>query len=48
MAQKKFRSFKMPIRNRKNARFYKTGFGAEVAGMEQSLIFTAAQNDISG
>ena len=27
--------------------FYKTEFGAEVAGYAQSLIFTAAQNDIN-
>jgi transposase len=40
-------ALKMPIRNRKNALFYKTAFGAEVAGMAQSLIFTAAQNDIN-
>lgn len=40
-------ALKMPIRNRKNAMFYKTAFGAEVAGYAQSLIFTAAQNDIN-
>lgn len=40
-------ALKIPIRNRKNALFYKTEFGAEVAGFAQSLIFTAAQNDIN-
>ena len=40
-------ALKIPIRNRKNAMFYKTEFGAEVAGFAQSLIFTAAQNDIN-
>jgi len=40
-------ALKIPIRNRKNAMFYKTEFGAEVAGYAQSLIFTAAQNDIN-
>lgn len=40
-------ALKMPIRNRKNAMFYKTAFGAEVAGMAQSLIFTAAQNGVN-
>ena len=40
-------ALKIPIRTRKNAMFYKTEFGAEVAGYAQSLIFTAAQNDIN-
>jgi transposase len=40
-------ALKIPIRNRKNALFYKTAFGAEVASMAQSLIFTAAQNKIN-
>lgn len=40
-------ALKMPIRNRKNAMFYKTAFGAEVAGSAKSLIFTAAQNNIN-
>lgn len=38
-------ALKIPIRIRKTALFYKTEFGAEVAGFAQSLIFTAAQND---
>ena len=40
-------ALKIPIRNRKNALFYKTLFGAEVAGYAQSLIFTAAQNNVN-
>jgi transposase len=40
-------ALKIPIRNRKNAMFYKTAFGAEVAGFAQSLIFTAAQNNVN-
>lgn len=40
-------ALKIPIRNRKNAMFYKTALGAEVAGFAQSLIFTAAQNDVN-
>lgn len=40
-------ALKIPIRNRKNAMFYKTAFGAEMAGYAQSLIFTAAQNNVN-
>lgn len=40
-------ALKIPIRNRKNALFYKTAFGAEMAGFAQSLIFTAAQNNVN-
>lgn len=40
-------ALKIPIRTRKNALFYKTELGAEVAGYAQSLIFTAAQNGIN-
>lgn len=40
-------ALKIPIRNRKNAMFYKTALGAEAGGYAQSLIFTAAQNGIN-
>lgn len=41
------RALKIPIRNRKNSMFYKTLRGARIAGYVQSLIYSAAQNDIN-
>ena len=41
------RALKIPIRNRKNSMFYKTHRGARIAGYVQSLIYSAAQNDIN-
>jgi len=41
------RALKIPIRNRKNSMFYKTRKGAEIAGFIQSLIYSAAQNNVN-
>jgi transposase len=41
------RALKIPIRIRKNSMFYKTHRGAKIAGYIQSLIYSAAQNDIN-
>ncbi|MFZ9080970.1 MAG: IS66 family transposase, partial [Alphaproteobacteria bacterium] len=41
------RALKLVIRNRKNSMFYKTKNGAKLAGFIQSLIYSAAQNNIN-
>tara|TARA_B110000977_G_C10730598_1_gene358883 strand:+ start:37 stop:555 length:519 start_codon:yes stop_codon:yes gene_type:complete len=41
------RALKIPIRIRKNSMFYKTNRSAKIAGYIQSLIYSAAQNDIN-
>ena len=41
------RALKLPIRNRKNSMFYKTRRGAAIAGYIQSMIYSAAQNNIN-
>jgi hypothetical protein len=41
------RVLKLPIRNRKSAKFYKTLKSALLASYVQSLLFSAAQNNIN-